>query len=191
MTDNSSAEARIMGAFRQLATTLPLEKVTVSALCEQANVSRRTFYTYFESKDVVLERVFHDDTTSAAEALSLMLSKDRAPITAPLLTESIYRGIYDHRDFYQHLASQSDGSALAHVMQKCFENLHVALSTFPEAWQSDHVRMAACYGAGGQTAVIMRWIREGMTMSPQQLAEWTSQWGMESSGIGFSAQPES
>ena len=46
-------EIRICSAFMTLLKTIPYEKISISRLCQEAGVSRQTFYKYFESLDSV------------------------------------------------------------------------------------------------------------------------------------------
>lgn len=47
------SQIRICSAFNTLLKTIPYEKISISGLCQEADVSRQTFYKYFESLDSV------------------------------------------------------------------------------------------------------------------------------------------
>ncbi|MBR2790646.1 MAG: TetR family transcriptional regulator, partial [Eggerthellaceae bacterium] len=46
----SNVEQSIKAAFRQLVFETPIEKITVSQICERAAIARKTFYVYFGTR---------------------------------------------------------------------------------------------------------------------------------------------
>ena len=51
----------------ELLATMPFEKITVTELCRAADVSRITFYTYYDDKYALADELFRDDMAKAEE----------------------------------------------------------------------------------------------------------------------------
>ena len=51
----------------ELLVTMPFEKITVTELCRAADVSRITFYTYYDDKYALADELFRDDMAKAEE----------------------------------------------------------------------------------------------------------------------------
>ena len=50
-------ENRLENSMRKLLFQMPYKKITISLLCQEANVSRMAYYAHFTSKDEILERL--------------------------------------------------------------------------------------------------------------------------------------
>lgn len=58
MPDKLRTQRDILDALVELTESVPFEQVTVRQICEKAQISRQTFYTYFQDKyDAALELV--------------------------------------------------------------------------------------------------------------------------------------
>lgn len=82
-------------AALRLAAEQGLDRVTVEAIADAANVSRRTFSNYFSSKE---EALFHGDTARLRRMLDLLHERpaDEPPWTAlSRAAEGLAAGIYD------------------------------------------------------------------------------------------------
>lgn len=55
----------------ELLATMPFEKITVTELCRAADVSRITFYTYYDDKYALADELFRDDMAKAEERYPL------------------------------------------------------------------------------------------------------------------------
>lgn len=73
----------IKHALIALLKTTPFEKVTVTEICRTAEVSRITFYTYYEDKYALVDEVFADDMAEA-EATYRALQRENNPAKIPI-----------------------------------------------------------------------------------------------------------
>ena len=70
----SNVEQSIKAAFRQLVFETPIEKITVSQICEHAAIARKTFYVYFGTRDDVLKAIIKEDICDPTENLFPLFS---------------------------------------------------------------------------------------------------------------------
>ena len=69
---------KIEAAFRAAVPTTPYSSISVTALCEQAGISRKLFYRRFRGKDDVLHQIFARDVTDPLEELCHLLPLDKS-----------------------------------------------------------------------------------------------------------------
>jgi len=110
-------DKRIMKTKKNLKNTLlelldekPFEKISVTELCQRANTSRITFYTYYGDKYELLDEFFRDLKAGASNRFN-ELQKQNNPEDEPVksyqnLLDAILDMYYGHFDFFQHTKPQ-------------------------------------------------------------------------------------
>ena len=177
-------EQAVADELRAMTLEMPFNKIKVLDLCQRSGVSRKTFYAHFASKEDVLARIIRKDTVEAPRQLHAAFRRDQAEISSKLLIEMIYQGILNEAEFYKNLAKPANAATFSHIMANTFRTLHQEL-VGPDSQQDEQLLCASYYGAAGQTSVVLHWIEGGMKTSPEQMAEWTSDWGMHAAVVGF------
>lgn len=154
----------------QLATT-PLGKISVTRVCEQADVNRSTFYMYYKDVYDLMEQIEND----FYEELKRLSSK---PVTLPnacaLLTR-IYEIIYKNRDLasvvfgeYGNKQFISKVSSLFH--ETILEEWRKTLDN-PDETSLGYIHTFSIYTNLG---MIEHWISRNFHETPEQLAQMTS-----------------
>ena len=189
MAEKKGIRSLIMDEFRRMVVEDSFEAVTVLELCKRASISRKTFYTYFDDKYSVLEELVYEDTLSSVEKLLPVMSSSGAfpvgPTSSVMLSEHTYQAILSNREFYTRLTSRGSSRAFARAMEKSSMRLHRSLAELYGGTYDDKMRYACRFGAGAQAAVIIEWLRDGMKVSPHELAEWMHDWSFNCSCVGF------
>lgn len=175
--DSLPTDARLKDVFRAMVCEMTLDKITVSALCERAGISRKTFYARFENIDALLCAIVHDDIV--APSLRLFppcVSNMSAQVSAPLLNTLCYQGILDHRAFYEHIVSKNRERLFIHALQQSLTECQDVIVDLIGTERTPAQKYASRFLATGQAAIILQWIRDGMTETPQQLGAWFTNW---------------
>ena len=150
--------------FRQLAQ-MPYDAITITGIAQQAQLSRRTFYRHFTTKDDLLQQY-------------LEILFDR--YVDLLLQKNIAR----HEDtlqcfftFWQHYAPE------LRLLQKqgLFEQvLHMANQWYPTMYRKlqvpwhchcneEEMRYVSAFGAGGYFNILSLWIQRGCPETPAEM----------------------
>ena len=61
MQTRSEMDRRLMESFKQLVLRMPIEKITIKDITDQAGVIRPTFYNHFQDKYELLECIIRSD----------------------------------------------------------------------------------------------------------------------------------
>lgn len=172
-TDIQSAKEKLIIGFRQLVLKKNFEKLTVAEICEQANVSRKTFYTYFKDKNDIIEQIVrHSLTQPFAELRKLYVLHDMAPT---VIMEWLYQRIYEDREFYIKISRFNGQNSFEEFLLKHTTNmLENALSTvnMPDLDKEYTIY----FYASSHTALLIKWIRDGMVVSPAKMASFYETW---------------
>jgi AcrR family transcriptional regulator len=188
MDGKQLADRSILNGFRAIVKTDGYANITVSKICEAASVSRNCFYTYFDNKYAVLDAIVYEDAAYDTEQAFPMFSERDYGYSPELLTRHMYEGIYRNRDFYTRIVADGGATDLDRSIRACVTRLHCALTKKDLYVNDDRIRYARVCGEGAQSAVIIRWIQDGMKVSPSKLAEWTSDWTFRCGSVGFDAE---
>lgn len=91
--------ARIRDAFVKLVSESSYDELTVSALCAQAQIGRKTFYAYYSSLDNLFEEVLEDIT----QEYLLTIKAYSAPENIREITRKFYEFSHAQGKYYDNL----------------------------------------------------------------------------------------
>lgn len=161
-------------ALKELLKTQPFEKVTVSSICEQANMKRTSFYYHFLDKYDLVNWIF--DTEYEAflkEAFSVeFLEPEDVPkgVTIWDLIRSTAEYFYQNAAFYQNIVSFTGQNSfldhfrelLAPLLQEMLRDYHKDSTAmeFHINFQSDAI-----------LAALVRWLNDPKRVPPDTLVQ--------------------
>ena len=173
---NTSQNPQVQYSLPQLTRGLfyhlqhkPLNEITVTQICQQAGLTRRTFYRNCENKE--------DLILYACDKLieTLLADVDYSSTNAPAMYLRFFCFWYNHRVFLQSIYQ----SGLYHLFRDRFESVcnqrtrfplqDEALQTQPEPERSRHFNNA--FLLGGLTSMLCEWTREEFLSSSQSLVD--------------------
>lgn len=143
----------ITAALVDLMEKYPFEEITISQICQEAQVGRASFYRNFDSKRDILER-----------HLIILIQEwgkefeDTGDGNA--FSETLLRHFYKYKDFYLLLYRHG-------LSVMIYDNLRVACK-LDEA-QSNLERYGKSMFAGMLFGWLDEWMRQGMPESPEEL----------------------
>ena len=146
----------------------PFAEITVSSLCEQTGLSRKTFYRLFESKQDVLDSLI--DRT-LREYIRFSLPQHLAVPGVSLDLLSYYYYWYERRDLLNALSKNGISTMLydrsiRHVMQEETDILQ-QIGVVPSLQGSDEAMM---FFLSGILTLVVGWHHTGYQKSPVQMA---------------------
>jgi AcrR family transcriptional regulator len=165
----------------ELISDRPIGKVSIKAICEQADVNRGTFYKYYSDQYDLLNEIQNE---LDAETRSAFEHVDPDSASGEDIVIGVIHSIAAHSSFCQILCSDySDRSFLEKMMNN-------ARHKFVERWSpkikgADPAQLGRLYTfvANGVTAVIIEWLRTGMKESPEEIAAFVAK--VEYHGLSY------
>ena len=159
-----SSRQWIVGAYSQLITTMPDEKITVSAICSTAGVGRQTFYRHFKSKKDVFTYQMNHGYDLYCEQLRKL---PRESLTMEFLLVEAFEFWQQHQTVLNPLAQSKD---LNYWFMEMFTRIwrKIASEFLPASMSSQYDIEFQIAGING---VFLHWLKRDMKESPAYIAK--------------------
>lgn len=153
----------LVDALLSLMETLPYSKITVKDICQKADLSRQTFYNFFETKDDMIRFCIHQCYIEMMENL-----KNKSPLLLSDVTEQLIATFHNNHELMNLIISQN----LDYLLEN---ELSIAIEIFAEQVNPETNRPSAKYGTAFLTGAIARtviyWFRDDNPISEKELSE--------------------
>ncbi len=159
-----SSRQWIVGAYSKLITTMPDEKITISAICSTAGVGRQTFYRHFSNK----KDVFTYQMNHGYELYSEQIRKlPRESLSMEILLVEAFEFWKKHQTVLNPLAQSKD---LNHWFMEMFTRVwrRIAREFLPVSTSSQYDIEFQIAGING---VFLHWLKRDMKESPADIAK--------------------
>lgn len=157
-----SSQKNISDAFVRLLRTEPYGKITISAVCREAGISRQTFYSLFESKEnIVLYILDKKHSFNPEERCSC------TGITLKSMSEAYSQYIFERKEFLSLLA-QND---LIYLLHDSLCSSLMSCSCFISDVDDLTRSFAAEFIASGLSGIVRTFIQKGSDMSQEELGQ--------------------
>lgn len=145
----------------------PIQKISVSRLCEASDINRSTFYTYYSSTMDLLESI-EDEILDTLEEDLKQFNKENS---ISQLMSSIIDYIGDHKELIRLLFSSHGDPGFLNKLIAASQKWTMLLlqSKYPDysAWQLNALHT---YIVGGCIAIIEQWIIQGFQQSEKEIS---------------------
>ena len=143
------------------------DEITVSEICEMANMPRKSFYRYFSSKDGALYSLI-DHTMGDFFQMSLPEKKSRGHAVGDL--DLFFAFWYDNKDFLDALLrSGLSGMLVERVSAFALHEGHLPrkVKDAPQPMQEIALSFTIC----GLMAMMLNWHRQGFPVSADEMTK--------------------
>lgn len=155
---------KIVEKYIELVLKRKTADISVTEICKEAEISRKTFYNYFKDRLEVVEAVFIDDIEKPMR-YGFEISMDPETITTIM-----YKNFLKKKDFYVITMKEEGKNTL-------FEDIIVRIQAFNipyfQSKLSDpvDVEYLSYKFSAMQAFMIRKWIMGGMKESPEYMAK--------------------
>lgn len=156
----------LTNALLELMKDKPFHEISISEIAEKADLSRRTFYRFFSSKEEVI--CFHLGTIWRTGALQFSADKDHSYFHTIRWYLELW---YEHKDLALLLYRNDLISLLLQEYNHLFHEVYLMRKgNYPLAKQPEAMKYALSYSIGGLTNILWQWAGDGMQKSPEEIA---------------------
>lgn len=159
----SPEEQRLMEALARQMETVPIEKVSVSALLKEAGVSRASFYRWYRDKYDLLNRNYQ-----------LLLDRTLCGMTKGVsykqATLQIYETLRSSPAFYRNaLSTRGQNSLYRHIYDQAWKTYMTLMTVHGLNMEDPYYRMLLTGYLSGSMEVTYLWAQNGMKETPETL----------------------
>ncbi len=175
---DSSTDKRVMHSKRRLKQSLltlmqtkKLEDITITELVAHANLTRATFYKYYDSTEQLLREI-EDDVV--ADLVSSYISYLENPANTSRISASviqIFEHVYQHTDFYKVIFNCDLPSAYQNRIVDELKNLAYEELKYLPTSPVINLELRANYKAYSWLGLIIAWVRGGFEFTPDYVAD--------------------
>ena len=155
-------------ALLRLLKKKELKQITITELCEEADINRITFYRHYETPRDVLEDVGRDMFRDLQDTL--------APPTSlqdfERYIEDMCMFLYTRSELILLLLKCSNSMDAYAFVQEMYRFLIDEYSNLPELkeYDSDDIRLMTTYFGGGGYFLLRQWLTEDIRKTPHEIA---------------------
>ncbi|MFV0362959.1 MAG: TetR/AcrR family transcriptional regulator [Suipraeoptans sp.] len=160
----------IKNSFVELLRDKPVNKITVTGICELAQINRATFYKYYTDPFDLLKQIEAELLLELNEFIKHTSSSNLMHSIKTVLTE-----IQRSSDTFKVLISPNGNSGfIGQVLMLCYQsNLSVLDNQFP-GLSNAQKKWFYYFLAEGVCGIIQQWVADDMKESPDEVAEFIS-----------------
>lgn len=153
-------------SFLELLKEKPVAKVTVTELCERAQINRATFYKHYMDVPDLLEKIEEDLFNK------IRSSFDEEEIKLKHFLISMMQYTRENQSRFMALGGDNgDPALMTKTFMVCYERAYPLLAQNLRTLQENEKQMLYHYLSHGAGAVLTWWIKDGMRQSPEDVAQ--------------------
>lgn len=153
-------------SFLTLLEKKPMERITVTELCQTAQINRATFYKHYLDVKDLMEKMEEDLFQQIRESFAQENLKLRA-----FLVKMMYYTLDNRRRFMTLGGENGDPDLMTKTFRVCYEQGYPLMSRNLGHLTEQERLMLFAYLSSGAGAVLTTWIRTGMQESPEAVAQ--------------------
>ncbi|WP_206832519.1 TetR/AcrR family transcriptional regulator [Alicyclobacillus fructus] len=151
----------------ELMGSKPYEEITIKDITDRSQLSRRTFYRHFKTKDDLIDH-YLEHLFSGYEQL---LKQQRM-----ISSEEVIFTFFDYwGKYHAQLKLLLDNGMFERVLEKANQWLRNMYGTIHAPWHiagsPDEITYASIFGVGGFFNVLSHWVSKGCPETPQEMTE--------------------
>ncbi len=170
----------IRESLYELMKEKPLNKISVTEICQKADVNRSTFYSYYTDIYDLHQQIIKDFFSIQKSVIKHIKESIR---TVPALECFTYNDFYEiayyylktvkeNTDLYKFIFNQNaNNSVHASFGKVTFHTIRDVLAPLIEEERATELKKAFTFVAGGTTALIMTWVEKNCDTPTEELAE--------------------
>jgi len=156
----------IEDSFLNLLQQKHMSKITVTELCETAQINRATFYKHYADVPQLLEKLeenLFDQIRAAFSAKEVKMES--------FLLEMLHCTYQERNRFFALGGGNGDPNLMTKTFMVCYENAYPLLSRNIPGVQESERQMLYHFLSHGAGGILTWWIRDGMRLPPEDVAQ--------------------
>ena len=153
-------------SFLELLKMKPMSKVTVTELCQAAQINRATFYKHYLDVPDLLERIEEDLFDQIRKAFGSKQLELEA-----FMLEMLRYTKQEQERFFALGGENGDPNLMAKTFMVCYESAYPLLEQNMPGMKESERQMLYHFLSQGAGGVLTWWVRDGMRVSPEEMTQ--------------------
>ncbi len=166
----------ILENTKKLVCNNGFDKVTVKMICEKTNISRKTFYTFYQDKYDILEQILIKDVLN--EFSDLIDKFGKMELNRPIILEQMFQNIYANKEFYSKVINIKGENSLESYLLYYFIKLYYKILADVKVDSAVEMDYLTYFYSSSCVMLIKKWILDGYVLTPKQMAEYYQNWAV-------------
>ncbi len=152
-------------SFLELLQKKPVTKITVTELCEKAQINRATFYKHYLDVPDLLEKIEEDLFSQIRRSFGAEDIKIKDFLVRMM------RYTKDNQERFFALGGENgDPNLMMKTFMVCYESAYPLLEQYMPGASDDHRQMLYQFVSQGGGGVLAWWVKDGMRLDPEEVA---------------------
>ena len=153
-------------SFLELLRNKPVTKITVTELCEKAQINRATFYKHYMDIPDLLERI----EEALFDQIRESFSSETVKMKEFLIGMMNYTKV--HQDRFIALGGENgDPNLMAKTFMVCYESAYPIVEQNMPGLKESERQMLYHFLSQGSGGILTWWIKDGMREKPENVAQ--------------------
>lgn len=163
-----STKDQIAHTLEKLMIVHPYRKITVQLICEQAHVTRQTFYNYFIGKEDALRWIVLSDYQ---KTIVPMVRNKAGDATVSMH----FRYVREKGGFYSNLCQIDDGMLLHKLLMDAYDSIYTTLFEISDTGNKERKSIKPdlylTYYHSGVASIVVYWVHSGYEMPEKEISQ--------------------
>jgi AcrR family transcriptional regulator len=157
-------------SFIKLLKEKPISRVSITEICEEADINRATFYAHYNDQFDLLQQIEQELIDDINRYLANYSFQDNDPGTVQLM-EQIFEYIKENSELCIVLLSESGDKKFLKDILMIVQRQCIAEWTANRSVNTKLAEYLYSYATNGSLGVILKWFENGMDRSTHEMAE--------------------
>ena len=164
----------ILNAFKECVADSSYEQTSIEDICRRANVSRRTFYRYFDSNLNACKAVFEQDIIQPVRDIYSLIDMENTKSSATIVYERGLKKMYEDQAFYSKVFTKRYPQLLELYINLVIDSNRPQFEKDTD--NPEELELAIYVNAVANTYGTAKWVEEGYKVPPNVMTQYLLRW---------------
>lgn len=164
----------ILDAFKHCVANTSYDKTSIEDICRKANVSRRTFYRYFDSKLSACRAVFEQDIIQPVRDIYNLIDMENVRSSATIVYERGLKKMREDQAFYSKVFTRRHPQLLELYIDLVVDSNRPKFEKGLD--DPEELELAIYVNAVANTYGTAKWVEEGFKIPPEVMTQYLLRW---------------
>ena len=160
----------IQNSLFELMEKKPIEKITITELCKNADINRTTFYAHYSDQYDLLSKIENETISWAKEAIANLTIKNDKHENISMLEEIFQYIVENSKNLKILMSERGDINFQKHIFTIIYSECGISFS--PAGYENSNIRDEYfIFVVNGSIGLLQHWLKSDMIKTAREMAE--------------------